>query len=374
MTFAPFPPRHLFLVRTHAIGDVLLTTPAIRALKRAWPGTGLTMLVGEKSLPVLEGNPHLDHLVGFPEAWWFSRRVDKILGLTRIIRRCPKDGVVLFHGSPALHVWGFLLKGPIRAGFDHRLSGVFLTHKASLIFGRQRYLGEICLDLVRALGLPAEDPEPELFLQEKEVRKVQRFIPRMGKGRWLIGVAPGGGQNPLEQITLKQWPWQNYAQLIIEMSRAYPATFLLLGDRHDRQVEKIYRQTSEVGVRAINLQGQTTLRELAALISRLDLLITNDSSPLHIGTALKTPLLALFGPTAAEALFLPGPNRLAIQSPAPCSPCYPFGRAPECRDPFCMGAILWESVLEATAALLERLGAPGRQGVFLSKAEPAKRG
>ncbi len=351
-------------MRTHAIGDVLLTTPAIRALKQAWPATELTMLTGGKSLPVLAGNPYLDHLVGFPEAWWFSRQVGKIMGLTRAIRGCPKDGVVLFHGSPALHVWGLLLKARLRVGFDHRLSGLFLTHKVKLNFGRERYLGDISLDLVRALGVPAEDPTPELFLQASEVREAQRFIPALGQGCWLIGVAPGGGQNPLEQVTLKQWPWQSYAQAIIEISKSFPTFFLLLGDRHDRQLGRIYQQLTQAGVRASNLQGQTTLRELAALISQLDLLITNDSSPLHIGTALKTPLLALFGPTAAEALFLPGPNRQALQSPAPCSPCYPFGRAPECRDPWCMAAISWQSVATAAAALLEGLVSPRRPGEF----------
>jgi ADP-heptose:LPS heptosyltransferase len=133
-------PKHLFLVRTHAIGDVVLTTPALRALKKAWPRTQLTMVVGEKSLPVLEGNPHLDHLVGFPESWWFSKKLAKIGWLTWIMRRCQKDGLVLFHGAPVLHLWGFILKARMRVGFDHPISGLLLTHKTPIIYSSDRYL------------------------------------------------------------------------------------------------------------------------------------------------------------------------------------------------------------------------------------------
>jgi len=348
------PPSSLLLLRTHAIGDVLLTTPVIRALKQAWPQTRLSMLVGHKSRPVLEGNPYLDEILSFPESWWFQHRFDKIWTLTRRLRRYPKDGLILFHASPLLHLWGCWLKAPLRVGFDSQGSGFSLTHKVPLSTGSRRYLGDINLDLVRILGLPAGSPELDLFLQADELKSAQRLLPDKTAGPRLVGIAPGGGQNPLEQISVKQWPPEHYVKLLIRLSRLFPLIFVLLGDRHDTAIEAIAAQVAGHGVQTLNLRGRTTLRELAAVIQQLDLLITNDSSPLHLAVALKTPVVSLFGPTAAWALCPSGPRRLALQSPAACSPCYPFGRFPGCPAPNCMAAISVEAVTEAAASLLSQ--------------------
>jgi ADP-heptose:LPS heptosyltransferase len=350
----PESPENLFLLRTHAIGDVLLTTPVIRALKQFWPQSSLTMLVGEKSRPVLEGNPYIDRILSFPESWWFQHRFVQVGRLTRNLRRYPKDLLILFHASPLLHLWGLSLQAPVRVGFDNQGSGFSLTYKVPLATESQRYLGDINLDLVRILGLPAGSPELDLFLTEPELQAVERFLPGKTAGRWLVGVAPGGGQNPLEQIAVKQWPQELYANLLLELSAMYPITFILLGDRHDTQVAAIAAQVSQHGVQAMNLGGQTTLRELAAVIKHLDLLVTNDSSPLHLAVALKNPVVGLFGPTAARALLPPGPDRVALQSPAPCSPCYPFGRFPGCPAPNCMAAISVATVRKAVESLLCR--------------------
>jgi ADP-heptose:LPS heptosyltransferase len=346
------PPISLLLLRTHAIGDVLLTTPVIRALKQAWPQTRLSMLVGHKSRLVLEGNPYLDEVLSFPESWWFQHRFDKIWTLTRRLRRYPKEGLILFHASPLLHLWGCLLKAPLRVGFDSQGSGFSLTHKVPLSTESRRYLGDVNLDLVRILGLPAGSPELDLILQADELNSVLRLLPGNPTGRRLVGIAPGGGQNPLEQISVKQWPPGHYVNLLSRLSRLYPIIFVLLGDRHDTQAEEIAAQVAGQGVETLNLRGRTTLRELAAIIKHLDLLITNDSSPLHLAVALKTPVVSLFGPTAAWALCPAGPQRLALQSPAACSPCYPFGRFPGCQTPNCMAAISPEAVTEAAASLL----------------------
>jgi len=363
----PRPPEHIFLVRTHAIGDVLLTTPVLRALKQAWPRTRLTMVVGDKSRPVLEGNIHLDAILSFPEVWWFQRQWARIWQLTRSYRRLPKEMLILFHASSLLHLWGWLLDAPVRVGFDNEGSGFSLTHRVPLDPQGRRYFGEVNLDLVRALGLPAGKAEPEIFLTAAELAAGARLLAAAAGGRWLVGLAPGGGQNPLEQIAVKQWPASHYAQLLEQLASAYPVTVVLLGDPQDVQVDGIARSLKASGTEVLNLKGRTSLRELAAVISHLDLLITNDSAPMHLAVALRTPVLALFGPTAAQALFPAGPHRLALQSPAPCSPCYPFGRFPGCPDPLCMAALSVATVYEAATELLARLGAPGhsRDRAFL---------
>jgi heptosyltransferase-2 len=354
------PPSDIFLLRTHAIGDVLLTTPVLRALKKFWPETRLTMLVGDKSKPVLEGNPHLDALISFPESWWFEHQWSNIWQLTRSCRRASKEVLILFHASPLLHLWGWLINARIRVGFVTDSSGIFLTHRVPLDLQGYRYLGEVNLDLIQALGVPAENVEPEIFLTPTELGTGFRLLKERNEGQWLVGVASGGGQNPLEQISVKQWPASHYVQLLQKLTMTHAVTLVLLGDRYDDQVDWIAQNVQAQGARVLNLKGRTSLRELAAVISHLDLLITNDSGPMHLAVALQTPVTALFGPTAAEALFPAGPFRTALQSPVPCSPCYPFGRFPGCPDPVCMSALPVDKVYQAVIELLARLGTPKR--------------
>lgn len=371
---ASFPPRRVYFLRTHAIGDVLLSTAAVRAVKLAWPQTHVTMLVGRKSRPALEGNPYIDVLESFPEEWWFGKKFGKILKMTWHLRRKPKDALVILHASPLIHLWGFMIGAPIRVGFDKGGSGFALTHRVvRKEEDHDRYLGDVNLDLAKALGISADDPGLDFFPHEEELRAARRFLsehrenldasalaPPSGEvpvgapnRLFTIGIAPGGGRNAFERISVKQWPAGHYADLMIELSKERHVEFFLLGDENDVQADEIAQMTSG-HVQLTNLKGKTTFRELAALIYHLDILITNDSSPLHLAVALKKPVVALFGPTANWALFPPGPDRMALQSPAECSPCYTFGRFPGCPKPACtaMAELSVSTVLTAVESLL----------------------
>jgi len=128
------------------------------------------------------------------------------------------------------------------------------------------------------------------------------------------------------------------------LSRSYDIVFLLFGDQNDVEIDKITEKAMHQGVHLINLKGKTTFRELGALIWHLDLLITNDSSPLHLAVALQKPVVALFGPTANWTLCPNSENATAVQSPAKCSPCYGFGRFPGCHTPICMAELSIDTV------------------------------
>ena len=353
----PFPPRRIFFIRTHAIGDVMLTTAAVRAVKLAWPDTRVTMIVGERSRRVLEGNPYIDSLESFPEEWWFRKQYWKILKLTLHLRRKPKDVLVILHASPLIHLWGALLDAPIRTGFDENGSGFALTHPVTRKEeDYNRYLGDVNLDLVRVLGISSADCLPDYFPGRSELEGARRFLPdpERKSGRPLIGLAPGGGRNAFEKISVKHWPAAHYAQLMIELSREREIDFLLLGDKNDGKIDEIIA-LADGRAGFVNLKGKTDFRELGAVINHLDLLVTNDSSPLHLAVAMKKPVVALFGPTANWALFPPGANRTALQSPAKCSPCYTYGRFPGCPAPFCMTELSVEAVKETVLSLCRSL-------------------
>ena len=359
----PFPPQSICFLRTHAIGDVLLTTAAVRAARLAWPQAHITVLVGQRSRQALEGNPYIDSLESFPEEWWFGKKYGKIFGLTWRMFRKRKDVLVILHASPLIHLWGFLLNAPIRVGFDENGSGFALTHPVvRKEEDYDRYLGDVNLDLVRALGISTADFQLDFFPSADELNAARCFIPTPvgADRRLLLGVAPGGGQNAFEKINVKHWPASHYAELIAELARDHEIDFLLLGDKNDIQIDeivKIVNSYADERIRLVNLKGRTTFRELAALIRHLDIIITNDSSPLHLAVALDKPIVALFGPTANWACFPPGPKRTALQSPSHCSPCYTYGRFPGCPDPTCMADLPVKIVKESAESLIAELKA-----------------
>jgi heptosyltransferase II len=358
----PFPPRNIYFLRTHAAGDVLLATAAVRAARLAWPQAHISMLVGQRSRQALEGNPYIDSLESFPEEWWFGKKYGKILGLTYRIFRKRKDVLVILHASPLIHLWGFLLNAPIRVGFDENGSGFALTHPvARENEDYDRYLGDVNLDLVRALGISTQDSQLDFFPSEAELNAVRRFIPVPGSAnrRLLLGIAPGGGQNAFEKTNAKHWPAGHFAKLIASLAGKHAIDFLLLGDRNDARIGEAIEIANgcDERIRLVNLMGKTTFRELAALIHYVDILVTNDSAPLHLAVAQDKPVVALFGPTANWALFPPGPGRQALQSPSPCSPCYTYGRFPGCPAPNCMADLSVQTVEKSAESLIEELRA-----------------
>jgi len=315
------------------------------------------MLVGDRSRPVLEGNPYIDTLESFPEKWWFNKEFSEIAKMTWRLRLKPKDALIILHASPLIHLWGFLIGAPIRAGFDENGSGFSLTHMVTRTRkDYDRYLGDVNLDLARVFGIENEDSQLDLFLSDDELLEVHRFLPSTSgiepiSRLFLIGIAPGGGQNAFESTSAKHWPASHYAALMIELAKQHNIQFLLLGDNGDVQIDEI-GQKAAGRASFLNLKGKTTFRELAAIIHHLDVLITNDSSPLHIAAALHKPVVALFGPTANWALSPPGHNKIALQSSARCSPCYTFGRFPGCSKSTCMLELSVETVKDAVESIL----------------------
>ncbi len=344
----------ILIIKTHAIGDVLMTTPAIRAIRKKYPESHISMLVGEWSKPVVESNPYLDHIITFKDkdllnynVWDLSKN-QRIHRLIKKLRNERFDAIFMFHRSKFIYLLGWLIGANKRIGINDSNYSPLLTNKAlcqknSDHYAAIDYMNVICTNL----KLNKEDLSLDFFVPEQAYKFANSKLKTQNSK--LIGICPGGSMNPAEKVLARRWNVDRYAKLCNELIRLNLQP-IIFGSKDDILIaqELINRTTG----RCINLCGKTTLKQFGAFIEKCKVIITNDSAPLHIAIAVGTPSISLFGPTIGKARVPPDSRHIAIQSNLECSPCYNNRRFPGCKNPRCMEYISVEEVKNAVLKLL----------------------
>lgn len=348
-------PKRILLVKTHAIGDTIMITPAIRALRRQFPQAHIVLLTGRLSQEIMQGNPDIDQILSFDESGIFARHPMAILKLIRRIRREHFDTTFIFQYSSLIHLLVLMFGIPFRIGYDNTGSGFSLTHKVPWEKDGRRWTGDLHLDIARFAGARIEERSLIVEVSQEDTEFVNRFLKQEGAGPddMLIGIFPGGGKNSRDTVYQKRWSIEKYANIIDVLSVKYQAKIIIFGSRDDRKIAS--ELSGLCRAELINACGRTGLKQLAALIKKCRLFITNDSAPLHIAIAVGTPTISVFGPSRASAVVDKDARHITIQSRYPCSPCYCNSVFPGCKKPRCMDAIGCEEVLAATQVQLNEI-------------------
>ena len=340
-------PQNILIIKTHAIGDVLLVTPSIRYVRKKFPKAKISMLVGNWAKEVIEENPYVDKLISFDDSILLKKKVIKILKLIYKLRKEKYDLCIVFHCNPIIHLMAFLIGSPQRMGFEEESSGFSLTYKVPMEQGLTgRYMGDIYFDLVDSGKAIKRDNRLDFFLRDDEKKFAVSLLERygIGKNNLLVCIAPGGGMNPREDVLAKRWSPKGFREVAQSLIKDYNGSVIILGSSGDRLIaEEI---VDNISPKPINLCSLLTLRQSAALIGESNLLITNDSAPHHVAVALGIPSITIFGPTMPET-FIPDHGRdkhLYVKSKLDCSPCYK-GLFPGCNKPKCMEYISAEDVI-----------------------------
>jgi len=343
--------RALLVVKPCCIGDVLMSTPAVAALRRSYPQARIAYAVGSWSRPTVANDPNVDELIDCASVGSGVRTSPRdYLRLVRELRRRRFDAAAVLDRSPLLALLPFLAGIPVRAGLDSGGRGFSLTHRVPA--EPQRHEAGMYLEVASMLGA-APDGGMSLVPNTEQRRWAQDALKALTTER-LVALAPGGGVNPGMALALKRWPAAKYADVAVRLARD-GASIVIVGDDSDcgaaAEVSEALRRESAPHV---SLVGETDLGTLAAVIERGRLLIANDSGPMHIAAAVGTPVVAVFGPTDPE---LCGPFRARasiVRAGLPCSPCFARGRAlPTCAAHDCMAEVSAEQVEAAARALLE---------------------
>jgi heptosyltransferase-2 len=320
----------ILVVRPDRVGDVILATPLIRALRQAFPSAYLAALVRPYTSPVLENNPHLDDvLLDDPGARDAGGRAfwRQVVGL----RRHRFDTALLLLPNKR-HAWMlFLAWIRTRIGVGTKLYQVmtFMRSVSRNQYVPLRHEADYCLDLGRAIGVEASDLSTEIFLTPEERDRAWRTLVDAARERLdpkrLIGIHPGsGGSAP-------NWSVGRYVDLARRLLQEDSVHLILTGGAEERELASAFQSLDER--RVTNLMGELQLRETASVITHLAVLVSPSTGPMHMAAALRIPTGSLFCKLTACSPRLWGPqgNRAWIVEPE--SDCrYEPGVAHECID------------------------------------------
>ena len=290
--------KNILIVRTDRMGDVVLTTPSIKVLRQAYPQARISILVSPATRELIEGNPCLDEVL-VDDRQDRHRGLRGFIRLIFILRKKRFDLAVIYHTKRRTNLACFLAGIPCRIGYKNNKMGFLLT--LPILDERpygQRHEAQYCLDVLRHLGVDssaileksAEELAEDLYVAVGQYSQdwAEEFCRQnnIRRGERLIAIHPGASDPS------KRWPEYRFSELIDQLAKRYTARMVLIGTSDMRDMAG--NITSHVRVPVLDLTGQTTAGQLAALLRRCDLLVSNDSGPVHLAVGVGAPVVSIF--------------------------------------------------------------------------------
>ncbi len=292
---------NILLIRLRLIGDVVFTTPAIRAIRRRFPDCRLAYVVEPEAEPVVALNPHLDEVIVARRFKGLARMAGD-MALARRLRRGHYDVAIDFHGGPRSSLLTRASGAPMRIGYTVAGRSWSYTHRIPRSRElRPRHSVVNQWDLLAPLGIGAPDPRldaTEMPESREAAARVDAKLAAQGyDGRDLVVLHVSAG-NPF-----RRWPAASFTDLVARLVSTHPSRWVVVmsGPSDEQAAERIAREARErvkaQGAGHVIHASDFDLHELRALIGRASLFIGGDSGPMHIAGTTATPIVGLYGPT-----------------------------------------------------------------------------
>lgn len=335
----------ILILKPSSLGDVIHALPVLRLLKRHYPTAEIFWWIDSALAPLIEGDPDLTGIVCFERKRWGKPwHWPEMLRSIRWLREQNFDLVIDLQSLLRSATFAWLARGKFLVGLDEVREGArgfydlavprksFHTHAVDWY-----------LSVLPPLGVQVQQ-DFEWLPERREISAAIKSKIKNQKSK-LILLQPGA------RWKNKRWPVQHFAGLVRALAEKFPeAGFAVLGSQADHPLGEAIAQAAPE--RGRNLCGTTSLPEMIEWVRRGDLLITNDTGPMHVAAALGTPVVVPFGSTSPELTGpgLPGDARhRLLKSDAPCSPCF----LRECPIDFrCMNGITIKRVVEAVLSVV----------------------
>jgi heptosyltransferase-2 len=298
MSSPPFLPKTILLMKPGAVGDLLQLTPVLRALKRTYPAARLTLMVGNgSSASLFAHDPNVDETIVF------DRRRTSITALWRHLLRSRFDLVLNFQRSN-LRAW-FLAS----AAFPCRL---LIYHKAKK---RQVHAVVNYLETLAPLGIPSTDTELKMYLGAEDRSFAKELFRSQGLEKAMVVALNPGATHPVNR-----WPTERFAELADRLHQDLGARSVIIGGPDD--VPLADEIVSRSRTKPLSLAGKTLLLQLGALLELCSAVVSGDTGPMHMATAVGTPVIALFGAADPARTGPVGSGHRVIRAGnVPCVPC-----------------------------------------------------
>jgi ADP-heptose:LPS heptosyltransferase len=342
------------VVRTDRMGDVILSTPILEAIKSSFPGSYVAMMVSPYTEKVLDNNPHLDDVI-VDDHKDIHKGIKGFFRLVRKIRNEKFDVSVLLHPTFRLAILLFLSGIRYRIGTGYRWYQIFFNRKVYQHRKKNlKHESDYNMDLLKPLGISSRRILPKVYLSKAEENFACRIFENFEKKKpefgsiekdILLAVHPGSGDSSLNL------PIKRLAQAADSLIQDVKAKVIITGTEQESELATLME--GYMRNKPVNLVGQTNLRELASVLKKVDVLISNSTGPMHLAAALDTPTVAIFCPIFAAGPIRWGPcgeGHEVILPPVPiCFKCEPK------RCPYydCMEKIKAERIVSKVKSILK---------------------
>jgi heptosyltransferase-2 len=338
--------RHILLRSANWVGDAVMTTPAVRAVRKNFPRAKITLLAKPWVMPVFFNNPHVDEIMRYDAAGRHNGPVG-LYHLSRDLRQKKFDLAIVFQNAFEAALLAFAARIPRRLGFATDGRAALLTDRLYTYRALKKgHLIDYYLGIMSGAALDLDGRKLELFISGQEKKKALALLTNFG----LNPAEPVAGLNPGATFgTAKRWLPERFAELSRCLYADKGVRSLLFGGPGEAELGRQIAAMS--GDCAVNLCGRTSLREAMALINQCRFFITNDSGLMHVAAALNIPQLAIIGPTDFVATGPSNDRSRLVRVPGICcmSPCM---QADCPTDHRCMTRISVEMVLDELQVLL----------------------
>ena len=282
-------PKRILVIRLDRIGDVVLSTPVLQALRQQYPHAFIAMMVRPACEEVVQGNPYLNEVILY-EKDGAHRSVMATIQFARRLRRYEFDTALVLHPSNRSHWIPWLARIPVRIGYD-RKSGWLLTHR--LLHRKQegsKHEAVYTLELLAPLGMTLpENPRPVVLILPRAAKRVGTLLAEhaIQSTDRLVAIHPSAS------CVSKRWMPKRFAEVADHLITNDGVRICVVAGPDDACFAD--QVVSAMQHPVANFAGRLGVAELAALLHRCQLLISNDSGPVHIAAAVGTPVVDIFG-------------------------------------------------------------------------------
>lgn len=343
----------ILIILIAGIGDLILASKSLRAVRNAFPKADIHLLTNSEALPIARRYHYIDRVWSFPIR---KLRKDKssIIDIVRLILNLRKIAfdmainlfeVSSYRGAFKMGALLLSINAGRKIGHDNKGFGLFLTHGVSANTFRNRHRVDAMMDIALIGGGVSDNGGIDALWDSRCEEKWRQLVGKksVGPAEIIVGVNPGGDREN------RRWSPDNFGEVADRIIDMFDARVVLLGGPGEERIAKQIQEKMKNNV--VNVSGMLDLSDLVYLISRFDLFLTNDSGPMHMAAATRTPLVAIFGPgdPALVKPYMPDSLYRIAYKGVSCQPC----RNIDCGDAYCLEAISPDEIFEQCLDLLK---------------------